>query len=260
MNELEQNNSVDDHDGIILTDVTKIYKVASQPVHALTGVSLSITPGSIIALTGKSGAGKSTLLHIIGTLDRPTSGSIKINGTEVSTLSDQALSTFRNATVGFVFQMNNLLPEFSALENVMMPGHIANAPKEMVRDRAHKLLKAVGLENRESHRPGELSGGEQQRVAIARALIMAPPLLLADEPTGNLDQRTSESIQHLLMDICQENNVTMILVTHDPQLAARLPLQIVMADGDVTNPTPVPSNADLPPPNHDTSGGSPLEV
>lgn len=219
--------------GIVMHDVRKAYNIAGEDVEALRGVNLQVPAGSIVALTGKSGAGKSTLLHILGTLDRPTSGQVILNGTDVSNMSDQSASHFRNGSVGFVFQMNNLLHEFSALENVMLPGLIAGAARAAVADRAAKLLEAVGLGSRVKHRPGELSGGEQQRVAIARALIMAPPILLADEPTGNLDQKTSISIQELLMHICRENNVTMLLVTHDLDLAKRMPAQIMMEDGRV---------------------------
>lgn len=218
---------------ITLKSVYKTYKLDSQEVDALRGVDLSIPKGAICSITGPSGSGKSTLLHIIGTLDRPTSGVISINSTNVATLSDQMLSVFRNCTIGFVFQMNNLLPEFSALENVMLPGIIAGSKDEAVRDRASLLLKSVGLSHRASHRPGELSGGEQQRVAIARALLMAPPILLADEPTGNLDKKTSASIEELLMTLCHENGVTMLMVTHDPSLASRLPNAICMEDGKI---------------------------
>jgi lipoprotein-releasing system ATP-binding protein len=219
--------------GIIARDVRKAYRIAEQDVEALRGVDLKIAPGSIVGVTGKSGAGKSTLLHILGTLDRPTSGKVFLNGTDVSNMGDQQASQFRNATVGFVFQMNNLLNEFSALENVMLPGLIAGAPRPMIEERAAQLLGAVGLGARVSHRPSELSGGEQQRVAIARALVMAPPILLADEPTGNLDQKTSHAVQELLMNVCRENRVTMLLVTHDLDLARRMPAQVVMADGRV---------------------------
>ncbi len=219
--------------GIVARDVRKAYRIAAQDVEALRGVDMQIPAGCIVAVTGKSGAGKSTLLHIIGTLDRPTSGQVILNGTDVSHMTDQQSSHFRNASVGFVFQMNNLLNEFSAIENVMLPGLIAGAAKQMVTDRAARLLDAVGLGQRLHHRPGELSGGEQQRVAIARALIMAPPILLADEPTGNLDQKTSLAIQELLMQICAENQVTMLLVTHDLDLAKRMPAQLVMEDGRV---------------------------
>ena len=221
--------------GILLQDVRKVYTIAQQQVEALRGVDLDVKAGQIVAVTGKSGAGKSTLLHILGTLDRPTSGKVVLAGTDVSEMPDQAASPFRNRAVGFVFQMNNLLNEFSAVENVVLPGLIAGAPKQAVEDRATKLLGAVGLGQRTQHRPGELSGGEQQRVAIARALIMAPPILLADEPTGNLDQKTSLAIQELLMHICSENNVTMILVTHDLDLARRMPRQVVMEDGRIAS-------------------------
>ncbi len=221
--------------GILLQDVRKVYTIAQQQVEALRGVDLDVKAGQIVAVTGKSGAGKSTLLHILGTLDRPSSGKVILAGTDVSTMPDKAASHFRNATVGFVFQMNNLLNEFSAVENVMLPGLIAGAPRAMVEERAEKLLGAVGLGQRTKHRPGELSGGEQQRVAIARALIMAPPILLADEPTGNLDQKTSLAIQELLMHICSENSVTMLLVTHDLDLAKRMPRQVVMEDGRIAS-------------------------
>jgi lipoprotein-releasing system ATP-binding protein len=226
-------DNIDKQYSIHLSDVRKSYRIGSADVEALRGVDLKIIPGSLVAVTGKSGAGKSTLLHIIGTLDRPSSGQVILNGVDVSTMHDQQASAFRNGSVGFVFQMNNLLNEFSAQENVMMPGLIAGAPRHLVADRAAKLLGAVGLSERMNHRPGELSGGEQQRVAIARALLMAPPILLADEPTGNLDQKTSHGIQDLLMHICRENSVTMLLVTHDPDLAKRLPDQVVMEDGRV---------------------------
>ena len=218
---------------ITLSRVRKLYRIANQDVEALRSVDLRVRRGAVMAVTGKSGAGKSTLLHIIGTLDRPTSGTVVLDNTDVSQMSDAEASHFRNRRIGFVFQMNNLLHEFSALENVMLPGLISGAARGQVDARARKLLKAVGLGERLDHRPGELSGGEQQRVAIARALVMAPAILLADEPTGNLDQKTSHAIQELLLNICQENQVTMLLVTHDPDLARRLPHQVVMEDGRV---------------------------
>ena len=160
---------------IALDNVYKVYTIESQQVEALKGVNLKIQKGHVSAIIGKSGAGKSTLLHVIGTLDRPSQGNVFLNGTDVSKMPDKMASSFRNCTVGFVFQMNNLLPEFSAIENVMMPGLIAGSPKRVVVERASELLGSVGLSAREKHRPGELSGGEQQRVAIARALLMAPP-------------------------------------------------------------------------------------
>lgn len=218
---------------IELKDVSKIYKIETQEVAALKGVNLSVPKGAIVSITGRSGSGKSTMLHIMGTLDRPSTGSVTIGGVDVSTFSDKTASRFRNKTVGFVFQMNNLLPEFSAAENVMMPGLIAGANKSAVAKRAQDLLQAVGLGKRINHRPSELSGGEQQRVAIARALLMEPAILLADEPTGNLDLKSSENVEGLLLELCKKNGVTMFLVTHDNELAQRLPSQVVMEDGKV---------------------------
>jgi lipoprotein-releasing system ATP-binding protein len=218
---------------ISLKDVHKTYHIESQQVPALRGVSLQVRKGQIVSVSGRSGSGKSTLLHVIGTLDTPSSGFVSLNGKDVSNLSDQAASSFRNLTVGFVFQMNNLLPEFSAIENVMMPGLIAGQSGVALRDKAEKLLKAVDLGHRIRHRPAELSGGEQQRVAIARALIMDPPILLADEPTGNLDKKSGDLVEGLLMELGRRSQVTMLLVTHDAELAKRLPFQVVMEDGNI---------------------------
>lgn len=218
-----------------LQNVTKVYVIESQRVEALRGVSLSVKRGSMLALTGKSGSGKSTLLHLIGALDKPTSGRIIANGTDISGYNDFQASQFRNSAVGFVLQNSNLLPEFNAIENVMMPGLISGADRKIIDQRARELLTAVGLAKREKHRPGELSGGEQQRVAIARALFMAPPLLMADEPTGNLDQKTSHAVQDLLFELCGSLNMTMLMVTHDPDLAKRLPIQIIMEDGRIVD-------------------------
>jgi lipoprotein-releasing system ATP-binding protein len=220
---------------INLKSVSKVYEIAAQKVEALKDIDLSVSQGQLVAVCGKSGAGKSTLLHIIGTLDRPTSGVMSLAGSDVMGLSDVALSKFRNARIGFVFQHSNLLPEFSAIENVMIPGMIGGFARDSVRDRAAKLLAAVGLAKREEHRPGELSGGEQQRVAIARSLVMAPPIILADEPTGNLDLKTSTDIQELLLQLCHEHQITMMLVTHDDDLAARLPHRLLMEDGKITD-------------------------
>jgi lipoprotein-releasing system ATP-binding protein len=219
--------------GIFLKNISKVYTIEAQQVVALKSINLAVPQGSVAAVTGKSGAGKSTLLHIIGTLDRPSGGKIYLNGSDVTHMDDRTASMFRNRTIGFVFQMNNLLPEFSAVENVMMPGMIAGVAKAVVRDRAASLLASVGLSSRENHRPGELSGGEQQRVAIARALLMAPPILLADEPTGNLDKKTSEAVQDLLLELAVKNQMTMLLITHDIELAKRLPRQIVVEDGQI---------------------------
>jgi lipoprotein-releasing system ATP-binding protein len=220
---------------IELQGVFKTYQVVEQQVQALRGVNLKVRKGQMVGITGRSGSGKSTLLHVIGTLDTPSAGVVRLNGKDVSHVSDQTASAFRNRTVGFVFQMNNLLPEFSAIENVMMPGLIAGGNRSLLRDRAIKLLQAVELGHRLDHRPAELSGGEQQRVAIARALLMEPPILLADEPTGNLDKKSGELVESLLMDLSKRNQLTMLLVTHDIELAKRLPYQVVMEDGNIVD-------------------------
>ena len=218
---------------VSLKNVSKSFQLQAQEVKALCGVDLAVLPGMIFSITGKSGSGKSTLLQIIGTLDRPSSGQVYVNGEDTSVFDDKKLSFFRNLNVGFVFQMNNLLPEFSAVENVMLPGLISGGSWGEVRERAEVLLNQVGLGHRFKHRPGQLSGGEQQRVAIARAIIMRPPIILADEPTGNLDKKTGEGIADLLLDVCSKNSTVMMLVTHDLQLAKRLPYQIVMEDGKI---------------------------
>ena len=220
---------------IDLQGVFKTYQVVEQKVQALRGVNLKVRKGQMVGVTGRSGSGKSTLLHVIGTLDTPSAGSVRLNGKDVSNLGDQAASAFRNQTVGFVFQMNNLLPEFSAIENVMMPGLIAGGNRSLLKDKAVSLLKAVELSHRLNHRPAELSGGEQQRVAIARALLMEAPILLADEPTGNLDKKSGELVENLLVELGRRNQVTMLLVTHDTELAKRLPYQVVMEDGNIVD-------------------------
>ncbi|MDD9950156.1 MAG: ABC transporter ATP-binding protein [Zetaproteobacteria bacterium] len=216
-----------------LQGVSKTYTFEKQQVEALKQVDLDVCAGRMAAVIGRSGAGKSTLLHLAGLLDAPTTGTIAVHGRDIVGASDRELSLLRNQTIGFVFQMHNLLPEFSALENVMLPGLIAREAREVVQERALGLLQQVGLEKRGSHRPGELSGGEQQRVSIARALIMSPPVLLADEPTGNLDHQTSLKVQDLLMQLCESYGMAMLLVTHDLELASRLPHKIEMEDGRV---------------------------
>ena len=216
---------------VCLKKVVKYFNFANEKVLALKGVDLEIQRGERIAITGKSGAGKSTLLHLIGTLDKPSSGEIYLGGQNLVEMSDQKISSLRNRSIGFVFQMNNLLAEFSALENIMMPGIIAGLEASKLMSRAQRMLEAVELPHRASHRPGELSGGEQQRIAVARALFMAPSILLADEPTGNLDNKTSETIQELLFHLCEKYKITMLLVTHDDRLADKLPHRIVMEDG-----------------------------
>jgi len=220
---------------IKLANVSKNYQLENQPVPVLNNINMDIHQGEIMALVGRSGSGKTTLLHIIGTLERPTTGQVYLDGVDVSRLKDDQVSKLRNQKVGFVFQTNNLLPEFTALENVMMPGMIAGAPAGQLKKRAQALLSAVDLGHRESHRPTEMSGGEQQRVAIARALLMGPSILLADEPTGNLDHKTSSIVKDLLLQLCAAHKITMLLVTHDLELAQSLPKQVMIKDGQLEN-------------------------
>ena len=211
---------------------SEIYKRFST-VEALSGVSLEVAKGEIVAIVGASGAGKSTLLQILGTLMPADSGSVQIAGTEVGTLSERQLAAFRNKHIGFVFQFHHLLPEFTAVENVMMPALIGGLDKGEAAKRAAELLDMVGLANRVSHKPVEMSGGEQQRVAIARALVCRPSVVLADEPTGNLDSTTRDEIQRLLMDVRERFDQTILMVTHDMSLAESVDRKIVMSDGRV---------------------------
>lgn len=214
-------------------DLRKSFRTEGGRVDVLNGVDLSVAEGDTIALVGASGAGKSTLLHILGTLEKPTSGSVCFRGDDVFSLNEGALATFRNRSIGFVFQFHHLLPEFTALENVMMPALISGMPRETARQAAGRFLDDVGLAHRLHHKPGELSGGEQQRVAIARALVLSPALLLADEPTGNLDRKTSEEIHELLAGIQRKSGLTLIIVTHNERLAARMGKTIRLVDGRI---------------------------
>jgi lipoprotein-releasing system ATP-binding protein len=200
--------------------VVKGYRTAAGYVPVVRGLDLEVAPGEMVAVTGASGVGKSTLLHVLGTLDRPEEGSVRLAGQEVFGLAEADLRRFRNATVGFVFQFHHLLPEFTALENVMMPLLIARMPRAQARRRAEALLGEVGLGERLPHRPGALSGGEQQRVAVARALVQNPRILLADEPTGNLDRDTGDRLHELLRRLNRERVTTMVIVTHNERLAA----------------------------------------
>ena len=211
---------------------SEIYKRFST-VEALSGVSLEVAKGEIVAIVGASGAGKSTLLQILGTLMPADSGSVQIAGTEVGTLSERQLAAFRNKHIGFVFQFHHLLPEFTAVENVMMPALIGGMDKGEAAKRAAELLDMVGLANRVSHKPVEMSGGEQQRVAIARALVCRPSVVLADEPTGNLDSTNRDEIKRLLMDVRERFDQTILMVTHDMSLAESVDKKIVMSDGRV---------------------------
>jgi len=202
-------------------------------LQVLRGVTLEVRSGEIVAITGKSGAGKSTLLHILGTLDYPDSGSLTLNGIGVSRMANQELSAFRNHHVGFVFQFHYLLPEFSALENVCLPGWIAKRKEAAVRKDAAMLLDYLGLGNRMDHRPASLSGGEQQRVAVARALINKPSVVLADEPSGNLDQQSSQELHQLFLKLREDYGQTFVLVTHSSDLAGLSDRCLHMQDGQI---------------------------
>ena len=200
-------------------------------LHVVKGVSLKISQGEFVSIVGKSGAGKSTLLHILGTLDKPSSGQVRYNDREVTNLEGKALATFRNNEIGFIFQFHHLLPEFTALENVMIPGLIKKSAPAECRSKAHELLNYLGLADRIEHKPSELSGGEQQRVAIARALVNQPSVILADEPTGNLDTSTSQDIHNLLFNLRKDFNCTFVVVTHNEQLAELSDRKLTMQDG-----------------------------
>jgi lipoprotein-releasing system ATP-binding protein len=213
--------------------VTKKFLHEGREVEILKGIDLTIAAGEMLSIVGASGAGKSTLLHILGTLDLPTSGRIVFEGEDVTRFSSSALAGFRNRSLGFVFQFHHLLPEFNALENVMMPGLIRGLPRAGVDKAARALLEEVGLTHRLTHRPGELSGGEQQRVALARALVMEPKLILADEPTGNLDSKTSDAMHELFFDLNQRRGTTFLIVTHSRDLAAQMPRVVTMRDGRI---------------------------
>jgi lipoprotein-releasing system ATP-binding protein len=219
---------------IQVEDVHKHYVRPRTTVEVLRGVHLAIAAREMVAIVGPSGAGKSTLLHLIGGLDRPTQGAIRCCGVELACLSDRTLADFRNNRIGFVFQFHHLLPEFSALENTMMPALIQRRARREVQREARQLLGSVGLGDRLHHRPGELSGGEQQRVAVARALINKPEVVLADEPTGNLDRATGQAIQKLLRQLNEELGQTFIIVTHDREFAAHMDRAISLVDGKVS--------------------------
>jgi lipoprotein-releasing system ATP-binding protein len=199
----------------------KTYQDGVRRVEVLSGADLVVEPGEIVAVVGPSGSGKSTLLHLLGALDRPDSGTVEIGGQRLETLSGAKLAGFRNRTIGFVFQFHQLLPDFTALENVMLPGRIAGLEPRQVHDNARRLLTEVGLEERLDHFPNQLSGGERQRVALCRALVLEPPLLLADEPTGNLDPASGEQVFNLLLELQARHGTTAVLVTHNPGIAER---------------------------------------
>jgi lipoprotein-releasing system ATP-binding protein len=218
------------------TSLTKTYSTPASRVTVFEDLNWQVPRGRLVAIIGPSGAGKSTLLHLLGGLDRPTSGSVVFDGTNVFSLSPADLAGFRNRLIGFVFQFHHLLPEFTVLENAMMPGVIRGAPRAETESAAHQILERVGLGPRLTHKVGEISGGEQQRVAIARALAGGPQLLLADEPTGNLDQRTGESVFAMIRELHAERGLTSILVTHNEKLAAQCDEVWEMAAGKLQNP------------------------
>jgi lipoprotein-releasing system ATP-binding protein len=214
-------------------NLTKSFKMAGLELTVLKGINLTIAQGEILAIVGASGAGKSTLLHILGTLDRPTSGTVLFEGQDLFQLSDQKQAEFRNRRIGFVFQFHHLLPEFTALENVCLPAYIQNRSAQDAQAEATSLLKDVGLEHRMNHKPGELSGGEQQRVAVARALIQQPNLVLADEPTGNLDTHTGDALFTLMRTLNRSRGITFVIVTHNEKLSAQADRIIHMEDGQI---------------------------
>ncbi|MDO8785377.1 MAG: ABC transporter ATP-binding protein [Syntrophales bacterium] len=218
---------------IKLRNISKTFSKDGNRIEVLKGLDLDIVRGDSLAVWGVSGAGKSTLLHILGALDRPTSGTILYDGIDVFVWQEKKLALFRNRKIGFVFQFHNLLPEFNSLENTMMPALINGLSKQEARKKAEVILKELGLGDRITHRPGELSGGEQQRVAIARALIMEPEILLADEPVGNLDTETGKKVEDLLLELNITRHIILVVVTHNKSLADRMSRSIGLRDGRI---------------------------
>jgi lipoprotein-releasing system ATP-binding protein len=216
---------------IRIRGLIKTFWSNGNPVDVLNGVDLDIFAGENLAVVGASGVGKSTLLHILGTLERPTGGRLWWEEQDVFTLDDKELAAFRNRKIGFVFQFHHLLPEFNALENVMMPALIARVPRPLAQERAEAILVRVGLKERLRHRVSTLSGGEQQRVAVARALVLEPEVLLADEPTGNLDPRSGARVQELILELNRERGLTSVIVTHNRDLAQALDRRVTLIDG-----------------------------
>ncbi len=211
--------------------LVKTFRKGGQDIKVLGGVDFSLNHGQIVGILGASGAGKSTFLHIAGGLDSPTTGRVSVAGEDIFKLSEQGLSSFRNRNIGFIFQMHYLLTEFTCMENVMMPGIIAGFDRVEVAERAGYILERVGLSSRLSHRPGELSGGEQQRAAVARALVNEPDIVLADEPTGNLDSVTARSVQDLFLELNEELGTTFLVVTHNREMASKFHARYVLRDG-----------------------------
>ena len=216
---------------IELRGLIKTFRHNGNQVEVLAGVDLDIRQGETLAVVGASGVGKSTLLHILGTLERPSAGKVQWDGADVFALDDRSLAAFRNRKVGFVFQFHHLLAEFNALENVMMPALIARLPQPVAREQAEAILVRVGLKERLTHRVSTLSGGEQQRVAVARALVLEPEVLLADEPTGNLDPKSGARVQELILELNRERGLTSVIVTHNLEMARILDRRITLLDG-----------------------------
>ncbi len=217
-------------------NIHKSYTGKSEPVHVLRGVDITINSRDLAAIVGASGSGKSTLLHILGGLDRPDKGTIRFRDKDLSRMDDEALAGFRNRNIGFVFQFHHLLPEFTALENVFMPGLIAGKSMAEIRERAEYLLEETGLKNRLDHRPSELSGGEQQRVAVARSLMNEPEIIMADEPTGNLDEVNTEKLLSVLMDVREKEQTAIIIITHDTRIAGIAPTVYNLHHGQLEPP------------------------
>ncbi|MFZ2198659.1 MAG: ABC transporter ATP-binding protein [Thermodesulfovibrionales bacterium] len=211
--------------------VHKSFKTEAGELNILRGINLTIAEGEMLGIIGASGAGKSTLLHILGTLDKPSSGKVLFQGKDVFSMDEALLAEFRNSSIGFVFQFHHLLPEFNSIENVMLPGLISNRPYGETEKRAKQILEELGLSKRLKHRPGELSGGEQQRVAVARALLQNPKIVLADEPTGNLDTSTGNSLFDLFIELNRKNRTTFVIVTHNKTLSDNCHRVLEMADG-----------------------------
>ncbi len=219
-----------------LSDLTRDFPTRGEPLQVLKGVNLQVSDGETLAIVGPSGCGKSTLLHILGTLDIPTSGTMILDGTDPFQLDEQSLARFRNQNIGFIFQDHHLLPQLSVLENVLIPAIANGRPDTDCVERAHQLIERVGLSDRIEHRPAELSGGERERVAVARSLIHQPTLLLADEPTGNLDQANARQVGSLLLEMHEQEEMMLVVVTHSLELAAMLDRQYRLDDGKLVDP------------------------
>jgi lipoprotein-releasing system ATP-binding protein len=224
-------------DGLHVRDLCKDYPAPDEPLHVLAGVDLDVSPGESVVVAGPSGSGKSTLLNLLGTLDEPTGGSVRLGGVDPFALSARALAAFRSRHVGFIFQDHHLLAQCTALENVLLPALALGRPDAAARQRAESLLERVGLADRAAHLPGELSGGQRQRVAVARALMNRPDLLLADEPTGNLDAHAAEAVGRLLAQLVADAGAMLVLATHDQELAALFGRRLLLRDGRLSDQT-----------------------